>query len=58
MHSDEQRGSSLCFVVPYGSLDARTVDYAFKTRNASFCKSAGDWRKSPSQRKRFKEEIT
>ena len=58
VHSDEQRGGSLCFVVPYGRLDARTVDYALKTRNASFCKAAGDWRKSPSGRRRFKEELT
>lgn len=58
VHSDEQRGGSLCFVVSYYRLDARTIDYALETRNASFCKSAGDWRKSPSQRKRFREEIT
>ncbi len=58
VHSDEQRGSSLCFVVPYDRLDARTVDYALKTRNASFCKMAGDWRKDPLRRTRFKEEIT
>ncbi len=40
VHSDEQRGGSLCFVVPYGTLDARTLDYAKKTRNPSFGKSA------------------
>ncbi len=41
VHSDEQRGNSLCFVVPYGELDARTLDYAARTRNPSFGKLRG-----------------
>lgn len=31
VHSDSQRGNSLCFVVPFDKLDARTVEYARKT---------------------------
>ncbi|MCL2598367.1 MAG: hypothetical protein FWD76_00440 [Firmicutes bacterium] len=32
VHSSEQRGNSLCFVVPYASLDVRTLHYANQTR--------------------------
>ena len=31
VHDKQQVGSSLAFVVPYAELDARTVDYAYKT---------------------------
>lgn len=50
VHSDGQRGGSLCFVVPFGQLDARTLEYARRTRNPFFCKSKGGWRRSPSAR--------
>lgn len=57
VHSDGQRGNSLCFVVPYDRLDARTIDYALRTRNPFFCKSAREWRRSPSARAAFREMI-
>lgn len=57
VHSDGQRGSSLCFVVPYDRLDARTIDYALRTRNPFFCKAAGGWRRSPSARAAIKEKV-
>lgn len=38
VHSGAQRGGSLCFVVPYGALDARTVEHALRTRNPHFGK--------------------
>ena len=41
VHSDEQKGGSMCFVVPYGVLDARTVEYARRTRNPYFGKRSG-----------------
>lgn len=41
VHSKEQRGNTLCFVVPYDRLDARTLEYAKRTRNPFFGKSAG-----------------
>lgn len=45
VHSKEQRGDTLCFVVPYDGLDARTVEYAKRTRNPSFGKLAGDFQR-------------
>lgn len=57
VHSDGQRGSSLCFIVPFAQLDARTVDYAARTRNPFFGKAAGGWRRSPSARAAMKEDI-
>ena len=50
IHSDAQKGSSLCFVVPFGELDARTVDYALRTRNA-------DFGKLPRQKKKREEAL-
>ncbi|MBR6788459.1 MAG: hypothetical protein IKM44_01480 [Clostridia bacterium] len=44
VHSKEQRGNTLCFVVPYGNLDARTIEYAKRTRNPSFGK-ARSWQR-------------
>ncbi len=38
VHSKEQRGNTLCFVVPYDRLDARTLEYAARTRNPFFGK--------------------
>ncbi len=38
VHSKEQRGDTLCFVVPYKALDARTLEYAARTRNPFFGK--------------------
>lgn len=38
VHSKEQRGNTLCFVVPYDRLDARTIEYAKRTRNPFFGK--------------------
>lgn len=32
LHNSFQRGSTLSLVVPYESLDVRTVDYALRTR--------------------------
>ena len=32
VHSNEQRGNSLCFVVPYDKLDGRVLSYALRTR--------------------------
>ncbi len=32
VHDSAQYGNTLAFVVPYGNLDCRTVDYALKTR--------------------------
>lgn len=32
LHSDEQKGGSLCLVLPYDKLDARTLNLANKTR--------------------------
>jgi hypothetical protein len=32
VHSTLQGQSSLCFIVPFDKLDARTIDYAKKTR--------------------------
>ncbi len=57
VRSDGQRGDSLCFVVPYPALDARTVEYARRTRNPFFGKAAGSWRRSPSVRAAVKEGI-
>lgn len=45
VHSDEQRGGSLCFVVPYPVLDARTVEYAKRTRNPCFDKLGGEFQR-------------
>ena len=42
VHSDAQKGNTLCFVVPYPVLDARTLNYAARTRNPSFGKARGD----------------
>lgn len=38
VHSDGQKGGTLCFVVPYNVLDARTLKYAERTRNPYFGK--------------------
>ena len=32
VHSNEQAKNTYCFKVPYDALDARTLDYAVKTR--------------------------
>lgn len=32
VHSSQQIDNSYCFTVPYKVLDARTIDYALKTR--------------------------
>lgn len=36
VHSDAQGGGTLCFVVPYNELDARTLELAKSTRNPKF----------------------
>lgn len=43
VHSNEQKGNTLCFVVPYNVLDARTLEYAARTRNPSFGKLPKDY---------------
>ena len=48
VHSDAQKGSTLCFVVPYNELDARTLAYAARTRNPSFGKLPGDFKRERS----------
>lgn len=45
VHSNGQRGNTLCFVVPYPELDARTIEYAKRTRNPSFGKLPGDFKR-------------
>ncbi len=32
VHSSSQRGNSLCFVVPYKTLDGRVLSYALRSR--------------------------
>jgi len=34
VHSNAQRGSSFCFVIPYEQLDARTIEHARRTNIA------------------------
>ena len=33
VHSSEQKGGSFCFIVKDNTLDARTIDYALKSRS-------------------------
>ena len=49
VHSDAQKGGTLCFVVPYNKLDARTLEYAKRTRNPSFGKLPGDFKRERSK---------
>lgn len=57
VHSDGQRGNTLCFVVPFGRLDARTVEYARRTSNPYFGKAKGGWRRDRALREAVRADM-